>query len=292
MRVLVTGATGFTGAYVVPLLLDRGYQVRCLVRHTSNRKILSGNAVEWYIGNLGDKEALRRSMEGVEILVNIASIGFGHSPNIISSAKGAGISRAIFMSTTALFTTLNTSSKAIRQAAENSICGSGLAYTILRPTMIYGSSRDRNMCRLIQYLNRWPLIPLFGSGEYLQQPVYVGDVAGAVVDALSTDRTMGKAYNIPGAEALTFNQVIDTICQALGRRVQKIHFPAAPFLSALNTAERLGLRIPIKAEQIARLNENKAFDFGDAHKDFGYSPHSFSEGISLELREMGIIGSY
>jgi nucleoside-diphosphate-sugar epimerase len=242
--------------------------------------------VEWVHGDLGDLPSLKRAMEGMEMLVNIASIGFGHAPNIVGAASASGIGRAVFISTTAIFTTLPASSRTVRMAAEEAIRSSGLAYTILRPTMIYGSSRDRNVCRLIRYLQRWPAIPVFGSGKNLQQPVYVGDVAQAVVDCLSSDRAVGKSYNIPGAEALSYNQVIDTICRLVRRKVVKVHLPVLPVVSALSICEGRGWPVPIKAEQILRLNEDKVFDSKEACLDFGYSPPAFGEGIGLELRQM------
>lgn len=289
MKVLVTGATGFTGSYVVPLLVRDGAHVRCLVRSTSDtRRLPPGAQIELAEGDLSDQSALERALRGVDVLVNIASLGFGHAPNIVNAAVATGVRRALFISTTAIFTTLNAPSRSVRLAAEETIRASGLDYTILRPTMIYGSSRDRNMCRLILYLRRWPAIPVFGSGEHLQQPVYVEDLAEAVARSLATERTVGRSYNVSGAAPLSYNRVIDTVCEALGRKARKVHLPVAPLVSALKTLERLPLRLPVKAEQILRLNEDKAFEHTAAVEDFGYRPRSFSEGIKLELREMGI----
>ena len=287
MKVLVTGATGFTGSYVVPLLLERGCAVRCLARPSSNRSLLPAENIEWAFGDLADFDAVRKAAEGVQALVNIASIGFGHAPDIVRAISAASTKRAVFISTTAIFTNLNAGSKTARMAAEKTISSSRLDWTILRPTMIYGSPRDRNMARLIRYLKKWPAIPVIGSGENLQQPVYVGDVAQAVVDCLFSDRTAGNAYNIPGATALSYNQVIDTIAGLMGRNTLKIHFPLNPVVSVMQALERVGRHLPVKAEQIRRLNEDKAFDFSEASTDFGYSPRSFAEGIRIELAEMG-----
>ena len=136
-----------------------------------------------------------------------------------------GSQRAVFVSTTAIFTQLNARSKKVRLAAENAIETSGLKYTILRPTMIYGSPRDRNMWRLIRFMRYSPIIPIFGDGNYLQQPIYVGDVAQAIVSCLCNDQTIGKSYNIAGKHPLTYNQVIDTIARQMNKRVWKIHYP-------------------------------------------------------------------
>ena len=285
MRALLIGGTGFTGSYVAPRLAAAGYEVTALVRASSNASRLPA-AVARIDGNLDDQASLERAMRGRDVLVCVASIGFGHAPALVAAAQAAGVSRAIFISTTAIFTTLNAPSKAVRVAAENTILGSGLRATILRPTMIYGSARDRNMARLIRYLLRWPVIAVAGSGQHRQQPIFVDDVARAVVDALGADGTAGRAYNIAGAAPLTFNEIIDTIAGLLGRRVRKVHLPARPLVAALRAVERTPLRLPIRAEQILRLNEDKAFDYAEAARDFGFTSRPFAEGIAQEIREL------
>lgn len=283
MKIFVTGATGFTGSQVVPLLLQNGYEIRCLHRQTSDRSLLSNLDVEWTTGDLSDTQALSSSMQAADILVNIASLGFGHADNIIAAAKKVGIKRAVFISTTAIFTQLNAGSKNIRLAAETAIQSSGLDFTILRPTMIYGSPRDRNIWRLIRFLRLSPVIPIFGDGESLQQPIFVGDVAQAVIGSLASEKTIRKSYNIAGAYALTYNQVIDTIAATMHKHVWKVHFPSAPIVGMLKLLERIHIPFPIKAEQVLRLNENKAFSYEEAQMDFGFRPRSFAEGIGVEV---------
>jgi len=282
MKVFVTGATGFTGSCVVPLLLKNGFEVRCLYRASSDRSPLNGLEVEWALGDVSDSASLTSAMQGADALVNIASLGFGHADSIIRAAKDAGIKRAVFISTTAIFTQLNASSKKVRVAAELAIETSGLKYTILRPTMIYGSPRDRNMWRLIKFMRLSPIVPIFGDGKYLQQPIYVGDVATAVLGCLKADVTIGKSYNIAGKHALTYNKVIDTIAKAMNKRVWKLHVPSKPVVSFLKLFEKIRIPFPIKAEQVLRLNENKDFSYAEAGRDFGFSPLSFEEGIGIE----------
>lgn len=283
MKLFITGATGFTGSRVVPLLLKNGYEVRCLYRASSDRSTLSDPKIEWMQGDLSDTQALSSAMQGTDALINIASLGFGHAESIISAAQTAGIKRTIFISTTAIFTQLNARSKTVRVAAELAIETSGLKYTILRPTMIYGSPRDRNMWRLIRFIRYSPIIPVFGDGKSLQQPIYVDNVAQAVVSCLSSDNTIGKSYNIAGKHPLTYNEVIDTIGKAMKKRAWKLHIPSKPVVAMLSLFERLRIPFPIKAEQVLRLNENKDFSYADAQGDFGFSPLAFEEGIRLEL---------
>jgi nucleoside-diphosphate-sugar epimerase len=288
MKLFVTGATGFTGSRTVPLLLTGGMELRCLYRPGSDRSVLPQPGIEWVLGDVSDREKLASLMEGSQVLLNLASLGFGHAHAILAAAREANVQRAVFISTTAIFTRLNARSKAIRLAAEAAIEKSGLEYTILRPTMIYGNGRDRNISRLVRWLRYLPLIPVFGDGEHLQQPVHVDDVAGAIAGCLSSARSIRKSYNIPGERPLTYNQVIDTIAAQLNKRVWKVHLPFGPIAAVLQFLERIHLPFPIKSEQVLRLNEDKDFTYVEAQRDFDYRPRSFADGIRLELTSMGV----
>jgi uncharacterized protein YbjT (DUF2867 family) len=284
--VLVTGATGFTGSAVVPLLLAQGHSVRCLVRPSSDRRWLPAAGIDWSVGDVGDPKSLAAAMAGIDVLVNIASLGFGHAPTIVQAAREARVPKAVFVSTTALLTTLAAQSKEVRLAAEALIGESGIAATILRPTMIYGSRRDRNISRLIGYVKSSPVIPVFGSGRHLQQPVHVDDVAAAIASAAVTPLTAQRTYTVAGPEALTYNQVVDVVAAAVGRKVLKLHLPARPVVAGLALLESVGLRLPVRSEQVRRLEEDKAFDIADAVRDLGFSPRPFPEGVGREVAEM------
>jgi uncharacterized protein YbjT (DUF2867 family) len=288
MKILVTGATGFTGSYVVPALLKSGLAVRCFVRKTSDTGCLPVDRVDLASGDLDDMASLRKALEGVDALVNIASIGFGHAPDIVKAVSESGVKRALFISTTAIYTKLAADSKKVRVAAEKAITDSDLDYTIIRPTMIYGSSRDRNICRLIRFVKRYPAIPVFGDGTFLQQPLYVEDLADAIVKALSVKATSRRAYNVAGAEPITFDALVGTVSSLLGKNLIQIHLPAGAIVKALRFFEEKGLRFPITSEQVLRLNEDKVFDYSDAAGDFGFKPRTFSAGLKYEFRDMGL----
>lgn len=286
-RVLVTGGTGFTGRFVARELVAAGAQVRCLVRNRAKAGSLPKEC-EVVDGSLEDPDSLLRAMQGCDALANVASLGFGHAPNIVVAAEKAGVARAVFVSTTSVFTKLNAPSKTVRLAAEKLIEGSRLDYVILRPTMIYGTSGDRNICRLVRYLHRWPVIPVLGSGAYLMQPIFVADLASVIARAALAEGTFRKAYNVSGKSPLSYNAVIDTVCAGLGKRVRKLHLPASPAVSLLTLFEKARLPFPVKAEQVLRLNEDKAFGHEAAAADFGFKPREFADGVREEIAEMGL----
>lgn len=281
--ILVTGATGFTGRFVCQELRRRQWPFTCLVRPSSDTTWLAQQSIPWVTADLADSPALKQAFAGFQTLINVASLGFGWAPGVVAACQAQQLQRAVFVSTTALFTKLNARSKAKRQAAEATIQTSGLDYTILRPTMIYGTPGDRNMVRLLRLIQRSPIIPVFGDGQSYQQPVYVADLAWAICEVLNHPHTIGRDYNLSGGQVLTYNQVIEIAAQALGRSPLILHLPAQPIIALLETLERLHLTLPLKGEQIRRLNEDRTFSHSLAQHDFGYRPRSFASGIAKEV---------
>lgn len=284
MRVLVTGASGFLGQHVTPLLVDRGHHVIALARSLEAADRVEALGAEAIGGDLDDEASVDGAftLSKADALVNLASLGFGHAPAVVAAAAEARIVRAVFISTTAIFTTLDASSKLVRLAAEETVRLSGLDWTILRPTMIYGTPDDRNMARLLRLLRRSSIVPMPGGGRHLQQPVHVADVAQAVVAALESPASIGRAYDIAGPEALTLRKVVDEAAAALGRRASAVSLPLQPMVGAARLYERFARHPRLKPEQLERLAEDKAFDIGAARADLGYAPRSFRDGITDE----------
>jgi nucleoside-diphosphate-sugar epimerase len=272
-RILLVGGTGFLGSFVAARLADR--QPIVFARETSNRAVLPAG-LEVRIGDLNQPLPL----EGISSLVYCASMGFGHIPAVVEQLRTNGVERAVFISTTAIFTSLSSPSRAMRLEAEAAVQASQLDWTILRPTMIYGTSRDRNISRLLVFLRRWPVFPLCGNA--LWQPVYVEDLAEAVVAALDSPRSVGRIYNLPGATPLHFADLVKAAARAVGRRVILARVPVEAAVIAARVTR------VVSAEQIRRLAEDKAFSFVDASRDFGYAPRSFEAGVQREARDIGL----
>ena len=283
MTIAVSGANGFTGRFVCAELQRRQCSFVALLRPGSDTSWMDALQIPVRYADLNNAPQLSQQLSGCGALLNVASIGFGAAPAILEACRAAAVRRVVFVSTTAIFTQLNAGSKAVRQAAEAVITSSGMDTTILRPTMIYGTPGDRNMIRLVRWLNRWPVLPVFGNGRCLQQPVHVSDVAWAVVQVLEAPTTIGRQFNISGAAAVTYNEVVRLTSEALGRCVLRLHIPAQPVVSLLQSTERLGITLPIKAEQILRLNEDKAFSHAEAAEAFGYAPIPFEQGVRQEI---------
>jgi nucleoside-diphosphate-sugar epimerase len=290
MRVLVTGGTGLLGGALLNLLLAERLEVCCLVREESPRASqLESGRVELLRGDAGGSEDLYRALSGVDAMLHVA--GIEYAPQVVEAARRAGVGRVVVVSSTSAHSAYEFRSGP-KLRMEKLVRKSGLEYTILRPTMIYGSELDKNIHRLLRFLDRSPVFPVFGSGENLWQPVYHEDCARGVYEALVRPAAVGESYDLPGAEPLTYLELVKTAAAALGRKPRIVRLPLEPVRRTLVAAERLRLPLPIKSEQVLRLGEDKAYSYDKAKRDLGYAPRPFREGIALEvarLRELGML---
>ena len=290
MRVLLTGATGLLGGHLLKLLLAEGHEIRCLLRPDSpNASRLDAEQVEVFRGNADEEADLYEALRGTDALLHVA--GIEYAPAVVEAARRADVERLVVVSSTSAH-----SAYAFRAGPklemEEVVRGSGLAWTIVRPSMIYGSERDKNVHRLLRFLDRSPVFPIFGPGTNLWQPVYHEDCASGVLEALKRPASVHNSYDLPGAEPLTYLDMVKTAAVALSRAPRIVRLPIEPVRRALVAAERLRLPLPIDSGQVTRLREDKAYPYEEARRELGYAPRPFREGVALEvarLRELGVV---
>jgi uncharacterized protein YbjT (DUF2867 family) len=299
VRLMVTGGSGFLGGFVLREAVRRGYEVAALARSPAAAAAVRALGARPVAGDLAAPgpaaaTALARAFAAGDVLVNLASLGFGDAPAIVAAAERAQLRGAVFVSTTAVTTTLPAATKKVRLAAEQRIAESALDWAILRPTMIYGAPGDRNLSRLLPLLRRVPVLPVPG-GRHLQQPVHVADVAHAVLAAaeligaeLGGARPGGVTYDLAGPVPLTFGELLRTAGRAVGSRTRFIPVPLPPVLAAARGYELVSRSPRIRSEQVRRLAEDKSFAIRAAARDLGFAPRSFADGIRSEARALGL----
>lgn len=292
MKVLITGATGLLGGALLDLLLAEDHEVRCLLREASpNASRLNPERVEIARGDAGSVEDLSQALAGMDALLHVA--GIEHTPPVIEAMERAGVDRLVLVGSTSAHSAYEFRSGP-RKRMEELVRESGLRWTIVRPAMIYGSERDKNVHRLLRFLDRSPIFPMFGSGDNLWQPVYYKDCAAGVFEALGRPATVGRSYDLPGAEPLTYRELVRAAAAALGRKPRIVSVPLEPARRVLRLAELARLPLPVKSEQVLQLREDKAYPYERARRELDYSPRTFPEGVALEvsrLRELGMLRS-
>jgi nucleoside-diphosphate-sugar epimerase len=146
-------------------------------------------------------------------------------------------------------------SLSLRSSEDALIAALGTAVTVLRPTMIYGSGRDRNVARLAGMIRRFRIAPIFGSGRGLRAPIHVDDLAAVVVRVAMSEVGAGEALHVPGAEVLEYREMLSRIAESCGVSAALPKFPEFPSWITL-----LAARLPPSATRMlaaaSRMNED------------------------------------
>ncbi|MEX0377802.1 NAD-dependent epimerase/dehydratase family protein [Bacillus sp. S4] len=285
----VTGITGHTGKWFLKKLVNENYtgKIRCLVRKESDTSFIdqSGLDIEKVYGSLEDKQTLETTMDGAETVIHIATIHF--SNNVMDAAIKNNVKWAVLVHTTGRYSNYKSASEEYIKIEDNLLNRRNqIGITVLRPTMIYGSSGDRNMYKLVDYLYKKKFFPMFGKGKNLMQPVHAKDLGDAYYEVLlNREKTFNKEYNLSGKEAITYIDLVKCVSKTLNRKNVIVKLPLWFSILAAKIYNVVNKNAVISVEQVLRMQENKDFGHDEAFMDFGYSPISFEEGIKGEVEE-------
>jgi len=292
MHVLVTGATGFVGHEIVKELLIRGHQVRCLARPGSERKLEAAAQVEIFSGDVLNRDAMARAAAGCDAVIHLVGI-IREFPRrgitferlhveateiVVDAALAAGVPRFLHMSALGARSGPADPYHTTNFQAEAYVRASGLTYTIFRPSVIYGPG-DQSINLFARQIKTLPIFPIIGDGLYQMQPVPVNAVAQAFALALKLPHTENRIYDVGGPEPLTFNDIIDTLAQVLGKKVWKVHLPVWPMRLAAGLLGRFPW-FPVTKGQIRMLLEGNTCEPGPFYQDFGITSFSFQQGLA------------
>lgn len=303
LKVLVTGASGFTGSHLSRLLVASGHFVRALVRRTSGLELLSGVEVERFEGDLGDEVRLRRAVEGVECVFHIAAVyreaklsdSVYREVNVLGTRRlaEAALSEGIpflYCSTCGVHgevegvadeTAPSNPGDIYQQTkveAEKIVLElhreRGLRAVILRPVGIYGPG-DRRFLKLFRGVARMRF-PMIGSGRTFYHLTHVEDVARGFLRAAETPAAFGEAFILAGARYTTVEELVRLIAEKAGVPPPRFHWPARPVYAAAAICEDLcrpfGIEPPLHRRRLDFYLKNRAFRIDKARRVLGWEP--------------------
>lgn len=294
-RVTVFGGSGFIGRYVVKRLAAKGARVRVAVRDIEAAKFLKPMGAVGQIApvtvNVGDGASVAAAVEGADIVVNSVGILYesgrqtfqrAHVDGPQAMAEAAARTGAqAFVHVSAIGAdpaseSLYATSKARGEAA---VRDAFPAATILRPSVVFGPEDDFfNRFAMMARLS--PALPLIDGGHTKFQPVYVGDVADAVMAALEDEAAAGKTYELGGPEVVTFRQVMEIVMAETGRKRILAPAPSALMRPFAAIAEMLPVPPPITRDQLTLLESDNVVSEGAATlADLGVTPTAMAAEV-------------
>jgi uncharacterized protein YbjT (DUF2867 family) len=250
--VLVTGAAGLVGTHTCRELSKGGWQVRALIRDPARAAMALGQLpVEFRVGDVRDATTLRSSLSGCGAVVHLAAIAIekkgetyresnaAATERLISAARAESVERIIFMSQNGADSRSPHPFLRSKGLAQDSIKSSGLRWTVLRPSVIFGPE-DQFVNVLGRLIRLTPKIfPLPGGGRARFQPIAVDDVARVVRLSLEKKETVRQSYDLGGAVPLTLRQMTERILIAMATYRRLVGVPVRILRPIVAVAERL-----------------------------------------------------
>jgi NADH dehydrogenase len=290
--VLVTGSSGYLGRRLVPRLAERGTPVRALV-HRSRGELPKG--VEAVEGDVTDTASLARACEGVDVVINLASITADRKPPpggydrvnaegpaaLASAARTAGVRRIVHLAGIDTTTGEPGPYLAGRRRGDAAMLASGVeSVAILRPSIMFGG-RDSAFVKVLARLVRYaPAVPVPGDGTVRIQLVWVEDVVRCVMQ-LADDMRPGQ-FPIGGPDQPTYDEVLDTIGEGLGKRsVRKVHLPV-PVFSVQARVLALLPSPPLTPAALELFASDNTTTPDAIEQQFGFRPRGFAEHVRRE----------
>jgi nucleoside-diphosphate-sugar epimerase len=271
---LVIGATGMVGGYLIKRAAAEGLHPIGLARSTPDKP-------GWLSADVADLAALGDRLPACATIFSTASITSLALAVPVLAARGAR--RVVAFTTTSIMTKLDSPIAEERIGLQKLVKGEqdfiaacqqrGVAWTILRPTIIYAEGTDINVTRLANLIRRFGFLPIAGGGTGLRRPVHAEDLAIGAIAAARSDRAANKTYVLSGADTITYHEMAGRIFDGLDKPRRIVAVPASlwrlafkmvsPFFPGANAA--MG----------DRMNQDMAFDSADAVRDFGWNPRGF-----------------
>ncbi len=233
---LLTGATGAVGSQLLPLLLERGQPVRCLVREPRRlgERRVSVQITLGDLAELSDPYLLRQALRGVDTVVHLAATIRDQPPRrleelnglatvrLLRAAEDYGVKRFVFFTALNAGRTQRTRFFRAKALAEEAVASSPIESIVFAPSIVYDHSDP--WITLLRRFSFLPVMPVSGSGQARYQPIWARDVARSVVGAL--DQGGGdRRYELAGPELLSYDEIADLVSRASGRARPLVHIP-------------------------------------------------------------------
>ncbi|MCD9029286.1 NAD-dependent epimerase/dehydratase family protein [Luteimonas sp. BDR2-5] len=280
-RALVFGGSGAIGAALLPRLRAAGWQVDALSRDT--RPAQPG--LRWLRGEFATLPDLPARADAIfscgplDLFSHWYADATIDCPRVVAfgSTSDATKRAADDPGERELAARLAASSARVLQAA----AARGTRATLLRPTLVYGSGRDRNLSRIAALArgSGWFVLPSDARG--LRQPVHVDDLADAALAVVDVEAAAGRDFALPGGETLPYRDMVARTLATLEPAPRLLLLPSPLFAAALFAARLAGRLQGLPPGAVARMRADLVFDATPARVAFGYAPRAFAPDASM-----------
>ena len=275
-RIGVLGASSLVGDYLLPTLANDGWTVAAFSR--TDRSSTQG-AIDWH------RWPVTASDSVTEIRNWISLLPIWMLPDFFPFLEQTGARRLVALSSTSRFVKSDSSDASERVVAEKLASGEqhvrdwatlyGMEWLILRPTLVYGGGRDKNLSEMARFITRFGFFPIFAGGRGLRQPIHARDVASACASAIGNISVSNRAYDISGADTLTYRDMVREVFRGLGRSPRLVPVPLWSARLVLSLVRLHPRYRHWSVAMLERMGQDLVFDHTQAARDFSFRPKRF-----------------
>jgi NADH dehydrogenase len=295
MRVLVTGGTGVVGTRTVDELTRKGHTVRLVSRNAEADAQRWKSGVEAWPASVGSASGLKGAADGCDVVLHIAGIVAESPPeityrsvnvdgtrNILREAERAGVGRFIYISSLGADTGKSEYHRSKREGEKLAQDFKG-GWMILRLANVYGPG-DEVLSLVLNMMRTLPVIPVIDSGSDPFQPVWVDDVARAIVKAVERTDLHGRTLEMAGADITTMDEVLARMEAITGRSPMRLTIPGFLARAGAAMADLAGVPLPVSESQLTMLREGNVIRTAGGNAlpgVFGITPTPLEEGLRM-----------
>jgi NADH dehydrogenase len=292
--ILVTGATGFIGQQLVKQLVDAQYPVCGLIRSSPRERAFApGVRIHVVVGDLNDLPALRVALYHVTHVIHLAGIweetardtfeatNIQGTQHVIDAMHEVGVKRLITISSLGAHTHSAFPYMRIKAQVDDLVEASGLDYTILESSAVYGPGDDWTET-IDLALRRFPFFfPIPGTGRVRLQPLHVSDLARCLLACIADDKASRKTYSVGGPQHLTYDDLVNTLMQATHHTHRKRYLRPASAVRWSNFMRGfIGGRSLYTNTQIDLLSIDRTTNLDAISFQFGFTPIRLAQALS------------
>jgi len=290
-RILITGGGGFVGRNLIRVMIKEGFKPEnIVVIDKDNLNFIKKYKVKIIVADLSEKGKWMNEFKNTEVVINLAAQissqdyepfkknNIESTKNVIEAMKKFKVKKILHFSSAAVLSVRKDFYAETKKEGEKLVINSGLNYCILRPSLMYGPTDDKNVGYLINFARKFHFLPIPGNGKSPRQPIYIDDICRLVIKILNKF-PKNKIINVNGKEIIYFRDMVKIILKEVGGFKFRLFLPVKLFKIAMILYQKIIGENKFTTDQVDSLTSGDVFEIYPWWEEYNIKTTSFEEGV-------------